>query len=260
MLKRNLELWIAFLVILIITAGYLQVVTKNEVPAASGFLGHSLGVIGFILMLMTEILYSLRKRYQFARWGKLQHWLSFHIITGITGPYLVLLHSSWKFNGLAGILMLFTIMIVVSGFVGRYFYTALPRSAEGTVMEAEQVSRQIEIIEQDLANLKSSHPEIYQQAELHSEQKKIQPANPNLQSSHKEPGSDQIGHNRPEVFTELKELITRRGHLSRQLKNLDRSRRLLAIWHTFHVPLGAAMFLIAFIHVAATLYYATLLH
>ena len=231
MLKKNYELWLALLIIVIVTAGYLQVVTKSSVPAASGFFGHALGVIGFVLMIMTEILYSLRKRYQFARWGKLQHWLSFHIITGIIGPYLVLLHTSWKFNGLAGILMLFTIIIVASGFVGRYFYTALPRSA-GAILEAEQINRQIHAIEQEIFARESSPQEIF-------------------------PLSDKDD---PKSQLELKRLIKRQERLSRQFANLDRSRRMLAFWHTFHVPLGAAMFVLAFIHVAATLYYATLLH
>jgi hypothetical protein len=232
MLRRNFELWLSLLIIILITAGYLQIVTKYEVPAASGFLGHSLGVIGFILILMTEILYSLRKRYQFARWGKLEHWLSFHIITGIIGPYLVLLHTSWKFNGLAGILMLFTIIIVASGFIGRYFYTAIPRSTEGTILEAEQVSVQIKLIEQEISDWKSSQPETYQQIE----------------------------QNNPKSISGLSKLKKRQGHLTRQLKNLDRSRRMLAIWHTFHIPLGISLFVIASIHIAATLYFATLLH
>lgn len=232
MLKKNTEIWLSILIIIPITAGYLQVATRNAVPAASGFIGHSLGVIGFILMLMTEILYSLRKRYQFARWGKLQHWLSFHIMTGIIGPYLVLLHTSWKFNGLAGILMLFTIIVVASGFIGRYFYTALPRSTEGVILEAEEISMKIALIGNQISGLENSPPKDLINSEL-----------------------DQSSSS-----SELNRLLKSKKSLSNQLQNLDRSRKLLAIWHTFHVPLGIALFVLAFIHVAATLYYATLLH
>jgi len=42
-----------------------------------------------------------------------------------------LLHSSWKFNGLAGGTTLLTIIIVISGFIGRYIYTRIPRSLDG---------------------------------------------------------------------------------------------------------------------------------
>ena len=37
------------------------------------------------------------------------------------------------------------------------------------------------------------------------------------------------------------------------------ARRALALWHTLHVPLGAVMFTLAFIHIVAAVYYATLL-
>jgi hypothetical protein len=62
-------------------------------------------------------------------------WLKFHIFTGLVGPYMVLLHTSWKFNGLAGVTTLLTVIIVISGFVGRYIYTRIPRTADGTVIE-----------------------------------------------------------------------------------------------------------------------------
>src|SRR4030065_1546045 len=107
--RSNIELWLALVTNLSITLVYLFVLAVwQEVPAASGLLGHSIGILGFTLMLMTEILYSIRKRSFNARWGRLSNWLRFHIFTGLVGPYMVLLHSSWKFNGLARGVMLFT--------------------------------------------------------------------------------------------------------------------------------------------------------
>jgi hypothetical protein len=43
----------------------------------------------------------------------------------------VLLHTSWQFRGLAGVVTLLTGMIVISGLVGRYLFTAIPRAPEG---------------------------------------------------------------------------------------------------------------------------------
>lgn len=182
---KNIELWAAALTILIISAGYLSLISLSAIPAASSLLGHGLGIAGFVLMLMTETLYSLRKKYQFARWGKLEHWLSFHIYTGLVGPFLVLLHTSWKFQGLAGVLTLMTLIIVISGFIGRYFYTSIPRTVEGSALEAS---------------------------------------------------------------TEIKQ------------SRSERNRKLLAIWHTIHVPLALSLFLVAVAHILAALYYSTLLH
>lgn len=137
MLRGYTELWLAVFVCVLITGGYgAMVVLNQEIPAASELFGHTLGIIGFILMLMTETFYSLRKRVRFAVWGKLSSWLKFHIFMGLVGPYMVLLHTSWKFNGLAGATTLLTIIIVVSGFIGRYIFTRIPRTLDGLEIES----------------------------------------------------------------------------------------------------------------------------
>lgn len=109
-------------------------------------------------------------------------WLQFHIYTGLVGPFMVLLHTSWKFNGLAGASTLLTFIIVVSGFVGRYIYTRIPRTIDG--MEIQ-------------------------------------------------------------------------GALPQEA--LKRARQLMSLWHTVHIPIGVALFITAFVHMSAALYYATLL-
>ena len=136
MLRNAIELWLAFVAAILITGLYaLVVIFTREIPAASELFGHGLGIFGFLLMLMTEILYSLRKRMRTVRFGRMSLWLQFHIFTGLVGPYMVLLHTSWKFNGLAGVTTLLTVIIVISGFVGRYIYTRIPRTADGNVIE-----------------------------------------------------------------------------------------------------------------------------
>jgi hypothetical protein len=132
MKRSNKELWLALVANAIITGIYAFVTLWfRNIPAASGFFGHMIGVVGFLLMLLTEILYSLRKRSRKARWGRMEEWLQFHIFTGLVGPYLVLLHTSWKFNGLAGAVTVLTMIIVISGFVGRYIFTRIPRNLDG---------------------------------------------------------------------------------------------------------------------------------
>jgi hypothetical protein len=183
MLRGNRELWLAFLAALLITGLYLLVVlTTREIPPASEVFGHGMGIVGFILMLMTETLYSLRKRSRSVRWGKMSAWLQMHIFMGLVGPYMVLLHTSWKFNGLAGVTTLLTLTIVLSGFVGRYIFTRIPRTMDGLEIE---------------------------------------------------------------------------GTLSQEA--LKQARRLMALWHTIHIPIGMALFISAFVHAGAALYYATFL-
>ena len=183
MLRGNKELWAALLAMILITGVYgLVLMTTREIPPASELFGHGMGIVGFILMLSTETLYSLRKRSRSVRWGKMSMWLQLHIFTGIVGPYMVLLHTSWKFNGLAGATTLLTVIIVFSGFIGRYIYTSIPRTIDGLEIE---------------------------------------------------------------------------GTLSQEA--LKQARRLMALWHTVHIPIGMALFISAFVHIGAALYYATFL-
>ena len=221
MLERSRELLFALVAIVFITILYFLMLTLTRgIPAASGFYGHGMGILGFVLMLMTETLYSLRKRWRSYRWGKMARWLEFHIFTGIVGPYLVLLHSSWKFNGLAGVVMLLTGVIVASGFIGRYIYTAVPRSANG--------------IELSLGEIETEVSQFEQQIRLVSGKALMTP--------------------------ELRNLTRQRDRLRRQAAGLVTARRMLALWHAVHIPIGLTLFVLAFVHVGAAIYYASLLH
>jgi hypothetical protein len=139
----NQELWLSLLAMILIGGVYALVVSRTAaIPDAASLFGHGLGIAGFLLMLMTEILYSLRKRSKLARWGRMSKWLQFHIFTGLVGPFMVLLHTSWKFNGLAGVVTLLTVIIVGSGFLGRYIYTRIPRTLDGVELETPEADPQ----------------------------------------------------------------------------------------------------------------------
>jgi hypothetical protein len=129
--ERSRELWYALVAILAITALYVTAYLQaSAFPTASSLVGHGIGILGFILMLMTATLYSIRKLRTDARWGNMAAWLRFHMVTGLVGPYMVLLHTAMRFKGLAGLAMLLTVIVVVSGLIGRYIYTAVSRTVD----------------------------------------------------------------------------------------------------------------------------------
>jgi hypothetical protein len=129
--RRGRELWYALAAIVAVTALYAVAYTQaGHFPSASGWVGHGIGITGFVLMLMTATLYSLRKLRADASWGSTAWWLKFHMVTGLVGPYMVLLHTAMRFQGLAGLTMLLTVLVVASGLVGRFLYTRVPRSPE----------------------------------------------------------------------------------------------------------------------------------
>ncbi len=118
------ELRISLITGFVITLLYL-IIARNGVPGSSSVLGYGLGILGFLLMLGAEVLYTWRKQHKGSGVGKMRTWLQMHIILGLVGPYLVLLHSAWRLNGLAGIAMLLAFLMVASGFLLSYIYPAL---------------------------------------------------------------------------------------------------------------------------------------
>lgn len=269
--RSNRELWLSFFAIICITIIYIFVVTwLNAIPQASSLFGHSLGIIGFILMLMTETLYSLRKRSRKAHWGRMSNWLDFHIFTGLVGPYLVLLHSSWKFNGLAGVVTLLMIIVVVSGFIGRYFYTALPRTVEGVELETSALEAEIASINAELSKWRFSHEDttpslalgLNSQPEATHSELALVLGRSYLNWSDRLRWQLKMRRLNPEIHAHTKKLeyLLKRKHLlRRQVASLAMARRLLALWHSVHIPIGMALFTAAFIHICAAIYYATLL-
>ena len=275
MRHSNRELWLSLIAVIGITLAYLLVVAHlNGIPKASDFFGHSIGILGFVLMLMTETLYTLRKRSHSARWGRMSTWLEFHIFTGLVGPYMVLLHSSWKFNGLAGVVTLLTVIIVVSGFVGRYIYTAVPRTADGVEMEAYALEGQIAAVE---AEMKSWMADRAADRSVVLDGLAARLTGPEIAAEnslglifgralaewrfqlHWQTEKRRLDSGiRPQAL-QLEKMLDRRRQLQRQVNSLATARRLLALWHAVHIPIGMALFSAALIHIVAAIYYATLL-
>jgi xanthosine utilization system XapX-like protein len=138
--RYAIELILALVAIVVITILY-AFLTWDAIPAPGTLAGHGLGIVGFLLMLATETLYTFRKRLRGFQYGPTGVWLRVHIFTGIVGPYLALLHTAGKLNGLAGVLTFVTVVVVMSGFVGRYIYTATPRTIDGVEVGVEELQR-----------------------------------------------------------------------------------------------------------------------
>jgi hypothetical protein len=261
LLRANRELLLAALAMVLIGGLYLGVVRWSGTPTASGLVGHSLGVLGFLLMLATETLYSLRKRSTRARWGRMSSWMQFHIFTGIIGPYLVLLHTAWRFQGLAGIVTLLTVIVVSSGFIGRYIYTAVPRTVDGVMMEAGQLQAEMETLELELRDQMPTGTVLLGRLEAGAGgEARVVLGRALLEWRERRRWQAllQAAHVPAEEARQTLSLLARRSRLERQIRSVQAARRLLAVWHSVHIPIGMVLFAAAFIHIGAALYYATL--
>jgi hypothetical protein len=115
---------------------------KHALLKPSGSIGVKLGFLG-VAMFLVIFLYPLRKRWAWlSRQGLSKHWLDYHVILGLSAPFVIALHSSFKFQGFAGMAFWIMLAVSISGVIGRYLYSQLPRSlntAELTIKELREV-------------------------------------------------------------------------------------------------------------------------
>lgn len=92
-----------------------------------GLVGHGYGIVGTILIL-TNLLYLLRRR--LARWslGSMASWLNLHVFTGLVGTLLILFHSAFQFRTPIALATAGSLGVVVfTGILGRYLYALTPQ-------------------------------------------------------------------------------------------------------------------------------------
>lgn len=118
---------------------------KHHLLRPSGPVGVFLGFLAVALFLGI-FLYPIRKNWKWlSRQGNSRHWLDIHIVLGLTAPFIVALHATLKFGGIAGMAFWFMFAVSLSGVVGRYLYTQIPRSlnaAELSRRELEELQTQ----------------------------------------------------------------------------------------------------------------------
>jgi hypothetical protein len=268
MLQKSRELILSLVAIVFIGVTYISVsFIFQAYPDPASLFGHALGIFGFLLMVMTEVLYTLRKRSHNARWGKMSDWLEFHIFTGLVGPFMVVLHASWRFNGLAGIVTWMTVVIVISGFIGRYIYTAVPRTPSGVELTLEDLENQVTQVESSLAVLVAPG----QPDQAAATEPEIRPKSGawlvfgrfwyDFQAAlaDRRPWRNLTGANRARAH-QLVYLKQKRDQIRRQISSLNYARRMLSIWHLVHIPLGLTLFALAVLHIVAAIYYSVLMH
>ncbi len=92
----------------------------------SGLIGHGYGMLGTLLML-TNLLYLLRRQFPTLPVGSMRLWLDIHVLTGLAGALFVTFHSAFQLRTkLASASMVSVLLVVVTGLVGRYLVARIP--------------------------------------------------------------------------------------------------------------------------------------
>lgn len=267
--QRSRELLLSLVAGFVIVALYLAVALSG-VPAASSPVGHWMGVVGFILMLGAETLYSWRKQQRGPARGRMSTWLEGHVFMGLIGPLLVLLHSAWRLGGLAGWTLFLTVLMVVSGFVCRYVYTALPRTVDGAELTGQELAAQLAGANTQLQAWALGHP----RSLIPFSDRVTSPIQTSVEDDlvaliargllhwrYQQQLRRELRSLSPEeraAMGNIAELLDRRYRLETQARSLAVARRMLILSRAVHIVLGVVLFLFAFIHIGAALYYVTL--
>ena len=109
------------------------------------------GYLGTGLMAIASI-YPIWRRVRFFRFiASNTMWFDFHLMAGTVGPMFIILHSAFKLDNWVSAAFWSMVIVVLSGFIGRYLYTQVPDLLNGR--ELEELDHQ-----RALSRLRRNHP------------------------------------------------------------------------------------------------------
>jgi putative effector of murein hydrolase LrgA (UPF0299 family) len=240
-------------------------------------IGYWIGIAGSVMMLVL-MLYPVRKKYaKVSKYGRIATWFKSHMVMGILGPTLVILHSNFEFKAINSIVATCVMLTVVaSGIVGRYLYTKIHKGLYGAKSEAKTLLADAEAFKQAFGDDLGGAPNTL--TELKGYEASILNPDAGVIESAKLMGT--LGRltrtNRTAHIAELQGAIAARAlrehwdddayqqHLAAAEEHLDLYNstvrkaaslkfydRLFGWWHVLHLPLFFFLILAAVVHIIA---------
>ncbi len=227
----------------------------------NGTVGLWFGIIGTMMIAVGTAMYSLRKRVRFlGRAGRLTVWLQFHIFLCTLGPYLVVLHTTFKVGGVVSIAFWSMIAVVASGFLGRYLYIHIPRNLISRRDLLRHVHDQQEaIIKEAQANGRLGSGSLEQVFALGRQREARGLLHALFLGIRNDLGKRSL---RRKIEGRLESLgmpagprrqtaalMLRQVELQRQVALLAPFQKMFAYWHVAHLPMSTVMALVVILHI-----------
>lgn len=238
---------------------------SHESLKPSGSFGHGIGILGTFLVLFGVFSYIARKRYRFLhKFGRLKHWLEFHIFLCTLGPIMILFHTAFKFGGIVSISFWSMVAVVASGVLGRFIYIQIPRTIEGRELSLNELTNQKEDLELVFKERYGINDELYGKLLQELRRPQYQQTGNILKSILKKHREDSRVIKRVrqilnesqikskdinQILLILKSEIT----LDNKISRLQQMQQLFRYWHVAHLPFAIIMLVIMVIHVIITL-------
>ena len=204
--------------------------------------------------------------------------MDFHVIAGVTAPIVIAFHASFKFRGIAGVAFWIMVLVAISGFIGRYLYSQIPRSlnaAELSLSElqvnerelseallgqsrllGEQLDRVLHVptkehIKHDRPTARHRRNDRARCAASVSEwlacgaSRADSPANSCPLGGLFSSGNREVEH--------VVRLVRQKASLSKRVVFLDQSQRVFHLWHVIHRPFSYAFAVLAIFHIVVVM-------
>jgi dihydropyrimidine dehydrogenase (NAD+) subunit PreT len=235
----------------------------------SGFWGLLLGITATSFFVL-NLGYILRKQFiHIESWGSLRFWMDLHVLTGLAGAGLIVLHFSLILQSLLGVLAVVALTItVVTGIIGRYIYIRVPHSLQGQILLYQQVREQLRDYQDQLEQaglnaqcLDLPHTSDYDRHKRGILSDLITLITGQLQSRrqyyriHKSITSLALSRTDESRILSLVRVFCR---YQQWFLKYDSLRRLLASWRFFHLWWAVVMFCTVIAHVILALRYGDL--
>jgi hypothetical protein len=236
----------------------------HQLLRPSGGAGQLFGIAGFVLML-APVAYAVRKKFRrVAALGSMKTWLEVHIFCGIVGPVFVTFHTSFKFNGIVAVAYWSMVVVVLSGFVGRYLFVRIPRTLSGIEMTRADVDARAAELSVELAEVGLPPTLLARVEEFEAGVEARSASSTSLIALfagefrvYRELAAVRLEIERaaaPELLHAVVDIIATRAMLRRNAAYLKKTKAFFDVWHVFHMPLVWVMFAIVVLHVAITVY------
>ncbi len=238
---------------------------QNELLRPTGPIGHGIGILGSVLMIVGVFGYMARKRFRsLSRIGVLKYWLEFHIFLCTLGPILVLYHTTFKFGGIVAVSFWSMIAVVISGIIGRFIYLQIPRTIQGRELSLSDLSGIEDNLFTEIQDHYKINYEIITQinialnSSVSSENKNIflrifkrfRFERKLIKQVRKELKSQQLAR---KDFRKVVQIFKAKIVLNRRIAWLSTMQNFLRYWHVAHLPFALIMLVIMIVHVIVAL-------
>jgi hypothetical protein len=199
------------------------------------------------------------------------------VLLGIAAPFVIAFHSSFKFRGFAGMAFWIMVAVSLSGIIGRYLYSQIPRSLNAAEISRKELQDTQQQLAQSLAGQKLLRTnDLRSLLRLPSEEsvkqwsivfalvymltldlfRPLQIARLRRRALGFGETLTTLGGLRPTRHAELEKAIAtarEEASLSKRILFLSRSQQVFHLWHVVHKPFSYSFAILALVHIGVVL-------